>query len=110
MFSLVQAIGGLEVIVLLVIGPGLEDLVCDAVGLVFEDLARIGVVGKDMVLMLVDTVSVSTPSVIVHLTLPLLMVVLVHPVPIHHILVLLSSRLDIVRKLRVLLSNTNLFL
>lgn len=85
-------------------------LISDLVGLIAKLLAHAGVFAEHMVLVGVDSLLVLPFALVVQTPLILFLLSLVLLVPLHHSLVLFSARFDLVCKLRVLLSNLDLFL
>ena len=95
---------------LLILIVCLEACVGYSIRLLLEFLTDVRVVGENQVLVVIDAFSVCMSSLKVELPLHVFMVLQISLVPVHEGVVIISAVPDLVSKLRVLLSDFNLFL
>ena len=102
-------VGAVHTVLLLLI-LHVEACVCNVLTLPFKVLADAGIICEHLVLVASYALNVSIPSIIVHLSLIFLPLLQVHLVPVHRCTVIVTAILDLVCKLRMLLSDPDLFL
>ena len=106
----VERVGSSVDLLLLVLIVCLEACVGYSVRLLLEFLTDVRVVRENQVLVVIDAFSVCISSLIVELPLHVFLVLQISLVPVHEGIVIISAVFDLVSKLRVLLSDSNLFL
>ena len=79
-------------------------------GDLLQVLPRLGILSKNRVLMRLDSLSVCASALVVKLALPIFRFLHVVLVPVHDGVVVIASRLHLVRELRMLVCDTDLFL
>lgn len=82
----------------------------DLRGDLLQVLPRLGILSKNHVLMRFDSLSVCASALVVEIALPIFRFLQVIFVPVHDGAVVITSALDLVSKLRVLICDTDLFL
>mgnify|MGYP001314663320 CR=1 FL=1 len=107
--SIKRVIGLVHLLLLILIFRG-EARVGNFLALCFQILSHVRVVRHHAVLMRSNALNVGISSLIVDLALVVLLLLQVHLVPLHHTIVLIASLLHLVSELRMLLSNSDLFL
>ena len=101
---------GLVHLMLLILIFGGEARVGNILALSFQILSHVRVVRHHTVLMRSNTLNVGISPLIVDLALIVLLLLQVHLVPLHHTIVLIAAMLHLVSELRMLLSDSDLFL
>ena len=109
-FASIQRMSGLVHLLLLILIFGGEARVGNILALCFQILAYARIVRHHAVLMRSDALHIGSSPFIVDLALVVLLLLQVHLVPLHHRFVLIASLLHLVSELRMLLSNSDLFL
>ena len=109
-FAHVQAMVGLVNIFFLISILLLETFILDFLRLMLQLLPSGRVISQNKILMSVDILKILMSTLIIQLSLSLFLFFQISLVPFHHCVVLISSWLDLIGELRMLLRNPDLFL